>query len=107
MLKAVNPELQDLTEEDLFREAAPALFGSSFEAEMKDRAESLKLISMAAKPPLDPKKFFQGVYPTWPQRGGGLTSREGGEGEATGDPRRSPPASSIPSIGHNVKACPH
>ena len=51
VLKTVNPELQDLTEEDLFQEAAPALFGSSFEAEMKDRAESLKLISKAANPP--------------------------------------------------------
>ena len=41
VLKAVNPELTDLEEEDLFKTAAPDLFGSGFEQRMKERAESI------------------------------------------------------------------
>ena len=36
MLKAVNSDMQDLVEEDTFADAAQALFGSEFEAKMKE-----------------------------------------------------------------------
>ena len=35
ILKAVNPSIQDLAEEDLFSGSAPNLFGSGFERKMK------------------------------------------------------------------------
>ena len=59
VLKAVNPDIQDLAEEDIFQTAAPQLFGRDFEAKMKDRAKSIKLLA-AAKPHHTPgkKKFF-------------------------------------------------
>ena len=60
ILKAVNPDMQDLADEDTFSEAAPDLFGQGFEAKMKGRAKSLKLISASSSsnPPPAPKKFF-------------------------------------------------
>ena len=70
ILKAVNPEIQDLADEDIFASAAPDLFGQDFEGKMKERAESLKLLNAASKPPPS-KKFFRGSRPTRPQRGGG------------------------------------
>ena len=57
ILKAVNPEIQDLADEDIFASAAPDLFGQGFEGKMKERAESLKLLNAASKPPPS-KKFF-------------------------------------------------
>ena len=77
ILKAVNPSIQDLAEEDLFSGSAPNLFGSGFERKMKDRAKSMKLIASASKPPPGPKKFFRGGRPTAPQRGGGQARRGG------------------------------
>ena len=35
ILKAVNPDIQDLAEEDIIQEAAPNLFGREFEDKMK------------------------------------------------------------------------
>ena len=74
ILKAVNPEIQDLAEEDIFGAAAPDLFGAGFEAKMKERADSMKLLQ-AARPPSTAKKFFQGGRPARPQRGGGQNRR--------------------------------
>ena len=76
VLRTVNPDIQDLAgEEELFRAAAPNLFGDGFEQKMKDRAESMKLLAKAKAPP--PKKFFRGGRPTAPRRGGGQASRGG------------------------------
>ena len=73
VLKAVNPDIQDLADEDEpFAKASPYLFGSGFEARMKERAESVRLLK-AAKPP--PPKFFRSSRASFPQRGGGQTSR--------------------------------
>ena len=69
-------EIQDLAEEDIFSAAAPYLFGEGFEPKMKDRAESLKILS-SAKPQQQNKQFFRGSRPTAPQRGGG--SNRGGK----------------------------
>ena len=44
LLKSVNLDIADLAEE-IFEEAAPNLFGSGFEKKMKERAESIKLLS--------------------------------------------------------------
>lgn len=77
ILKAVNPDIQDLVnEEKNFKEAAPLLFGEGFEKKMKDRAESLKLLQKA-KPPGSqaPKKFFRGGRPTVPPRRNGQSYR--------------------------------
>ena len=70
VLKAVNPEIQDLADEDIFANAAPDLFRAGFEARMKERADSMKLLH-ASRPPSTAKKFFHGGRPTRPQRGGG------------------------------------
>jgi hypothetical protein len=60
VLKSVNPDMQDLADEDeVFKEASPNLFGSGFEAKMKERVESLKLLSGSLAKPPAPKKFFQ------------------------------------------------
>ena len=59
-------------EDEPFNKASPYLFGSGFEARMKDRAESLRLLK-AAKPP--PKKFFRNSRASFPQRDGGHSSR--------------------------------
>ena len=47
ILKAVNLEIQELANEELFGSAAPNLFGQGFEGKMKERAESLKLLNAA------------------------------------------------------------
>ncbi len=81
VLKALNPEIQDLaTEGRHFRDAAPQLFGSGFEKVMKDRAESIQILQKASKTASNsgqsyPKKFFQKGRPTAPQRGGGQNSQ--------------------------------
>jgi hypothetical protein len=59
VLKSVNPDIQDL--DAIFKEASPNLFGSGFEAKMKERAESLKPLSGSAAKPPTPKKFFRGA----------------------------------------------
>ena len=61
VLKAVNPDIQDLADDE--ESVAPNLFGSQ---KMKERAESLKLLS-AAKPPV-PKKFFPQELPLCPPK---------------------------------------
>ena len=38
ILKALNPDIQDLADEDIFRDAAPNLFGQVFVSKMKERA---------------------------------------------------------------------
>ena len=58
ILKAVNPEIQGLAEDDLFTTAAPDLFRQGSEQKMKEWAESMKLLSAATKPPTTPNKFF-------------------------------------------------
>uniref|UniRef100_A0A1X7TUN6 Uncharacterized protein n=1 Tax=Amphimedon queenslandica TaxID=400682 RepID=A0A1X7TUN6_AMPQE len=75
ILKAINPEIQDLAEEDIFTNAALYLFGKDYEPKMKNRAVSLKILS-SSKPPQN-KQFFRSSRPTVPQRGGSLTNRGG------------------------------
>ena len=65
ILKAVNPDIQDLADEDKpFTKASPYLFGSGLEARMKERAESVRLLE-ATKPPS--KKFFGPAAPLSPR----------------------------------------
>ncbi len=46
VLKALNPDIQDLaSEKGHFKEAAPKLFGPGFEKAMKERAESIKILA--------------------------------------------------------------
>ena len=48
VLKAVNPDIQDLTDKDEpFTKASPDLFGSGFRARMKEWAESIKILKVA------------------------------------------------------------
>ena len=76
VIKALNPDIQDLAEEDeLYKCAAPYLFGTGFEQRMKDRAESIKLLTKAKAPP--PKKFFRAGRSTVPRGGGGRYNRGG------------------------------
>uniref|UniRef100_A0A1X7VE25 Uncharacterized protein n=1 Tax=Amphimedon queenslandica TaxID=400682 RepID=A0A1X7VE25_AMPQE len=50
LLKAGNPDIQDLAEEDIYSSAAPYLFGSEFEGRMNERAKSLKILAAAETP---------------------------------------------------------
>uniref|UniRef100_A0A1X7UQI9 Uncharacterized protein n=1 Tax=Amphimedon queenslandica TaxID=400682 RepID=A0A1X7UQI9_AMPQE len=71
MLKSVNPDIADLAEEDIFEAAPPNLFGSGFESKMKERVDSVKLLSAskATQPPN--RKFFPKSRSTAPPRGSG------------------------------------
>lgn len=75
VLKTLNSDLLDLAEEDeLFKEAAPNLFGEGFEKRMRERAESVKLLSKVSKPtkpPDKPNQFFRKGRFTGPPRGSG------------------------------------
>ena len=76
ILKSVNPDIQDLAEEEgHFKSSAPNLFGPGFEVKMKDRAESVKILSKATSGSSANRKFFRGGRPTAPQRGGGQSNR--------------------------------
>ena len=69
VLKTLNPEIQDLAgEQGHFKEAAPLLFGQGFEKTMKERAESLRILQKATKPPPHQQKFFQRGHSTAPPK---------------------------------------
>ncbi len=62
VLRALNPEIQDLAaEKEHFKEDAPQLFGNGFEKVMKERAESIRILQKASKTASVPqqKKFSQ------------------------------------------------
>ena len=60
ILKACNPDIPDLAEEEsLFEEAGPHLFGDKFETKMKERAESVKILSMSQQGQGHKKNFFE------------------------------------------------
>ena len=77
ILTTVNPDIQDLAEQNIFQEAAPNLFGDDFEEKMKKRAKSLKFLKKSSETPQATSKFFRGGRPTAPQRGGGPSNRGG------------------------------
>ena len=81
ILKVCNQDIQDLAdEEDLFLESSPNLFGKEFEKQMKERAESVKLLNKSQQRSSSQsggKQFFRGSRPLQTQRGGGLSYRGG------------------------------
>ena len=85
ILKAINPDIQDLTDDDIFNEATPNLFGQRFEAKMKEWAEPVKLLAAARpQPPL--RKFSEGAAPLFP------IPLEGGKpGQRNQQPDSNPP----------------
>ena len=73
ILAELNPDLQDLTEKDnLFKDAAPLLFGEGFEAVAKEYSEGLKALAKAA-----PNRDFRSHHPGHNQRRGGGHGRTG------------------------------
>ena len=67
ILKACNPDIQDLAEEEnLFEEAGPHLFGDKFETKMKERAESVKILSKSQQGQ-GHRKFFEGAATLMPR----------------------------------------
>ena len=76
VLKSVNPDIADLAEDDILKSSAPNLFGPGFEGKMKERAESVKLLTASKAPPPN-RKFFRGGRPPAPPRGGGQPRRGG------------------------------
>lgn len=74
ILKTFNPDIANLADKsDLFKQAAPQLFGPGFEAKMKERAESVSLIQKSSKSYQQPRERF---FPQGrPQRGGGQNYR--------------------------------
>ena len=81
ILKICNQDIQDLAEEeDLFLEASPNLFGREFEKQMKERAESVKLLSKSQQrsgSQSGSNSFFRKGRPFQTQKGGGLSYRGG------------------------------
>ncbi len=79
VLKSCNPNIQDLAdEESLFTGALPNLFGSEFERKMKDRAESVKILSRSQTPSSQSgSRVFRGGHHSHAQRGGGPPFRGG------------------------------
>jgi len=82
VLKCLNPKMQDMAEEhDLFQSAAPMLFGQGFESKMKERSESLKILSSCSRsrdsspPPRKKQSFFRQGHSSAPQRGSGDSKR--------------------------------
>ena len=73
ILKALNPDIQDLASEEAhFQEAAPKLFRSGFEKAMKEWAESIKIVakssgSQSTRTQGQPKKFFSKGCSTAPK----------------------------------------
>ena len=97
ILKAVNPDMQDLADEDTFSKAAPDLFGQGFEAKMKGRAKSLKLISASSssKPHRPPRSFFEGAAPSAPREAAAIPTAGGRHpGGRKTNPRQLPGSSS-------------
>lgn len=72
ILKICNPDIQDLADNDeLYKEAPPNLFGENFEKKMKERAESVKLLSKSqTSSQSGTKPFFRNSHT---QRGSGST----------------------------------
>ena len=80
VLKACNPSIQDLADEDrIFEGASPNLFGQGFEAKMKERAESVKLLtrSQQTRTQSGTNRFFRGGHHSHAHRGGGPPYRGG------------------------------
>ena len=78
VVKDLNKDLLPLAEDsEVFEEAAPLLFGSSFERKMKEHLESLKCLrkSLAPKAGSRGDQFFRGSRPYYPSRGGGSNYR--------------------------------
>ena len=74
MVKDLNKDLLPLAEDsEVFKEAAPLLFGSSFKRKMKEHLESLKYLrnSLAPKAGSRGEQFFRGSRPHYPSCGGG------------------------------------
>ena len=63
ILKAVNPDTQDLADEDTFSNAAPDLFGQS-------QVPETNLCLIIFQTPAGPQKVFRGGRSFGPQRGG-------------------------------------
>ena len=58
VLKAANPEVVDLAEDDLLKTLAPNLIGPGFEQKIKDRAESVTLLEATKPWSSQSRKFF-------------------------------------------------
>ena len=79
--KDLNKDLMSLAEDpEMFEDAAPLLFGASFERKMKEHLESLKCLrqSMTPKNGYRSDQFFRGSRPQYPPRGGGSNYRARG-----------------------------
>ena len=76
--KNLNKDLVSLAEDpEMFEEAAPLLFGASFETKMKDHLESLKCLrqSVAPRSGYRSDQFFQGGRRQYPPRGSSSSYR--------------------------------
>ena len=76
--KNLNKDLVSLAEDpEMFEEAAPLLFGASFETKMKDYLESLKCLrqSVAPRSGYRSDQFFQGGRHQYPPRGSSWSYR--------------------------------
>ncbi len=79
-LKDLNKDLLPLAEdEEMFAEAAPLLFGESFEKKMKDHLESLKCLRKSMAPSTGADQFFSKEPSPLPILWGGNFRGRGGQ----------------------------
>ncbi len=80
-LKDLNKDLLPLAEdEEMFAEAAPLLFGESFEKKVKDHLESLKCLRKSMAPRTGADQFFRKSRPHYPSCGAAIFAEEAGRG---------------------------
>ena len=91
ILKSVNPDIADLAKEDI---APPNILGSGFESKMKERVESVKVLS--ASGPVNPRagSFFRRAVPLPPKEA--AASRTEGDLPGPRGTRNLQPESDLP-----------
>ena len=84
--RVLNPDIQDLADnEEIFKEAAPNLFGENFEKKMK---VAVKILSKSqSQSGTSSRSFFQNSHPSQAQRGGGSFRTARGRFSPMGSPQ--------------------
>ena len=75
-LKALNPDIVDLTEEDIFKTFSPNLFGPGLEGKM-ERAKLVKASDRIKSHAFESKVFSRKPPPALPLKGGSQPRRGG------------------------------
>ena len=77
ILKSVNLDIADLAEENIIQSAAPNLFGSGFEAKMKERADRSNCSQLPGQDCPNQGSFFKEATPLPPREATASPTEEG------------------------------